>query len=405
MNRLLAAFVGLTGMIAAPFAATAQEQDWQSVLEDAKGQTVYFHAWGGEPRINAYIQWAAREVERDFGVRVVHVKVSDTASVVSQVLAEKSIGKESGGAVDLIWINGENFASMKENGLLAEPGWAETLPNWQYVDVENKPTVIVDFTVPTDGQESPWGMAKLVFMYDSARLETPPSDLSGLLEYARNNPGRFSYPQPPNFYGTTFLKQALADTVADRDVLSRPVDSATFDETVAPLFEFLDELHPHLWRQGKTFPKNAADMRRLLADSELDIAFSFNPGDASGAIANGELPETVRTFVFEDGTIGNTHFVAIPFNSSAQPGAQVFANFLLSPMAQTRKQEPEIWGDPTVLNVAALPANEKALFDTMDLGPATLLPEELGPVLPEPHPSWVSALEEAWLERYGAGSE
>lgn len=405
MNRLLAAGTGIFAMLVAPFAVNAQDQDWEAVLDDAKGETVYFHAWGGEPRINAYIQWAAREIERDYGVRVVHVKISDTASVVSQVLAEKSVGKESGGAVDLIWINGENFASMKANGLLAAPGWAQTLPNWQYVDVENKPTVVVDFTVPTDGQESPWGMAKLVFMYDSARLDTPPSTLQQLLDYARDNPGRFSYPQPPNFFGTTFLKQALVDTVADSSVLSKPVDEATFEDTVAPLFAFLDQLHPHLWRQGQAFPKNAADMRQLLANSELDIAFSFNPGDASGAIANGELPETVRTFVFDGGTIGNTHFVAIPFNSSNQAGAKVYANFLLSPMAQTRKQEPEVWGDPTVLNVDALPANEKALFTALDLGPATLSPEELGPVLPEPHPSWVSALEEAWTKRYGAGSE
>ncbi|MES0809919.1 ABC transporter substrate-binding protein [Roseibium sp. SCPC15] len=411
MTRFLAAGIGLLGTLLTPYALQAQEtapsqtSDWQAVLEEAKGQTVYFHAWGGEPRINAYIQWAAREIERDHGVRVVHVKVSDTASVVSQVLAEKSVGKETGGAVDLIWINGENFASMKENELLAAPGWAETLPNWQYVDVENKPTVTVDFTVPTDGQESPWGMAKLVFMYDSARLETPPASLESLLDYAKSNPGRFAYPQPPNFYGTTFLKQVLATTVEDRKLLSKPVDKTAFDNAVAPLFAYLDELHPYLWRQGKAFPKNAADMRQLLADAELDIAFSFNPGDASGAIANGELPETVRTFVLDGGTIGNTHFVAVPFNSSNQAGAKVYANFLLSPMAQTRKQEPEVWGDPTVLNVAALPSNEKALFDALDLGPATLSPEELGPVLPEPHPSWVSALEEAWTERYGAGSE
>ena len=335
MYRLLAAALGVLGMLAAPVAANAMDQNWQAVLDEAKGQTVYFHAWGGEPRINAYIQWATREVERDHGVRVVHVKVSDTANVVSQVLAEKSVGKETGGAVDLIWINGENFASMKENGLLADPGWAQALPNWQYVDVENKPTVVVDFTVPTDGQESPWGMAKLVFMYDSARLDTPPSSLEDLLDYAKRNPGRFSYPQPPNFYGTTFLKQALADTVADQAVLSNPVDTATFGDTVAPLFAFLDELHGNLWRKGKAFPKNAADMRQLLADGELDIAFSFNPGDASGAIANGELPETVRTFVFDRGTIGNTHFVAIPFNSSSKAGAKVYKAY-----RKTRPQSP-----------------------------------------------------------------
>lgn len=385
--------------------AGAQDGNWQTVLKKAKGQTVYFHAWGGEPRINAYIQWAAREVEREYGTRVVHVKVSDTANVVSQVLAEKSVGKKTGSAVDLVWINGENFASMKVNDLLASPGWVTSLPNWKFVDVENKPTVTVDFTVPTDGQESPWGMAKLVFMHDSAHLATPPASLAGLFKHARANPGRVAYPQPPNFFGTTFLKQVLVTTAPNAAGLENPYDMTVAAETFGPLFSYLDELHPYLWRQGKAFPKDAAHMRQLLADGELDIAFSFNPGDASGAIANGELPPTVRTFVLDGGTIGNTHFVAIPFNSSSQEGAKVFANFLLSPLAQARKQEPEVWGDPTVLKVEALPAPEKALFEALDLGPATLKPEELGPVLPEPHPSWVDALEEAWSARYGSGSE
>jgi putative thiamine transport system substrate-binding protein len=405
MIQTIAAKLVLLVSLMLPGVAAAQDNDWQAVLEKAKGQTVYFHAWGGEPRINAYIQWAARQVEREFGVRVVHVKVNDTANVVSQVLAEKSVGKSSGGAVDLVWINGENFASMKDNGLLAATGWANSLPNWKYVDVENKPTVVVDFTVPTEGQESPWGMAKLVFMHDSARLNTPPSSLGELLAFAKDNPGRFAYPQPPNFYGTTFLKQVLITTAPDASALASPYDMTVAAETFGPLFAYLDDLHPHLWRQGKAFPKDAAHMRRLLADGELDIAFSFNPGDASGAIANGELPATVRTFVMDGGTIGNTHFVAIPFNSSNQEGAKVYANFLLSPLAQTRKQEPEIWGDPTVLDVDALPANEKVLFEALDLGPATLKPEDLGPVLTEPHPSWVVALEEAWLVRYGSGSE
>jgi putative thiamine transport system substrate-binding protein len=404
IQTIAAKFVLLVSLLL-PGVAIAQGNDWKSVVENAKGQTVYFHAWGGEPRINAYIQWAARQVEHEFGVRVVHVKVSDTANVVSQVLAEKSVGKSSGGAVDLVWINGENFASMKDSGLLAEPGWATSLPNWKYVDVDNKPTVIVDFTVPTDGQESPWGMAKLVFMHDSARLTTPPGTLAELLTYAEANPGRVAYPQPPNFHGTTFLKQVLMTTAPDASALANPYDMTVAAATFGPLFSYLDDLHPHLWRQGKAFPKDAAHMRRLLADSELDIAFSFNPGDASGAIANGELPPTIRTFVLDGGTIGNTHFVAIPFNSSSQEGAKVFANFLVSPQAQARKQAPEIWGDPTVLNVDALPSNERALFEALDLGPATLKPEELGPVLPEPHPSWVVALEEAWSARYGSGSE
>ena len=56
--------------------------------------------------------------------------------------------------------------------------------------------------------------------------------------------------------------------------------------------------------------------------TEVDIAFAFNPAAASNAIAAGELPDTVRSFVFDGGTIGNTHFVAIPFNSGAPEAAR-----------------------------------------------------------------------------------
>ena len=376
--------------------------DWSNVLEEAKGQKVYWHAWGGAPRINEYISWVANELKRQFDVELEHVKIDDTANVVSRVLAEKAAGKNSNGSVDLIWINGENFAAMKKENLLLDYNWATKLPNWDKVDVNGKPTVVNDFTIPTDGLESPWGMAQLVFMYDSKTLSNPPKSTIELLKWTRKNPGRFTYPQPPNFHGTTFLKQLLIESIEDPENLSLPVNQSEFDDQIKPLFDYLDKLHPNLWRSGRTFPQNSTSMRQSLADNELEISFSFNPADASNAIANNELPPTIRTFVFENGTIGNTHFVAIPFNSSVQAGALVTANFLISPVAQARKQDPEIWGDPTVLDVKNLELKDRKLFDEISLGVATLTPEELGNVIPEPHPTWVTAIEKKWIETYGA---
>ncbi|WP_244570901.1 ABC transporter substrate-binding protein [Stappia sp. TSB10GB4] len=402
-GALLAATLALPLTVATGRAAEAVDPAaWNEVLAQAKGQTVYFHAWGGEPRINAYIAWAGEQVKQRHGITVEQVKVDDTANVVARIVAEKAAGKDSGGAVDLVWINGENFLSLKQSGLLMTPGWATKLPNWPLVDVENKPAVVTDFTEPTDGLESPWGMAKLVFMHDTATLPEPPKTLAAFAEYAKANPGRFTYPQPPNFHGSTFLKQVLATTIADPDKLSRPVDPATFEADVAPLFAYLDDLHPNMWRQGRSFPQNQPALRQLLADSEIDIAFTFNPAGASAAIAAGELPDTVRTFVLDGGTIGNAHFVAIPFNASAKAGALVLANFLLSPEAQARKQDPAIWGDPTVLAVERLETAERERFNALDLGIATLSPEELGPVIDEPHASWMVELERAWTARYAS---
>ena len=100
------------------------------------------------------------------------------------------------------------------------------------------------------------------------------------------------------------------------------------------------------------------------------------------------------------GSIGNTHFVAIPFNSGASEGAMVFADFLLSPEAQLRKQDPSVWGDPTVLAMDKLEPPDRAKFAALPLGVATLSPRELGPALLEPHPSWMTRLEAEWRRRY-----
>ncbi len=406
MTRLLlAAAAALFALTLQSLAGNPDPAKWDEVLAEARGETVYFNAWGGAENINAYLEWAGGELQKRYGVKLVHVKLDDTANAVAKVVAEKAAGRNEGGTVDLIWINGENFAAMKRQGLLMSPGWAEKLPNWKYVDVENKPTIRTDFTVPVDGLESPWGMAKLVFFYDTARTDPAslPKSARELLAWAKAHPGRFSYPQPPDFMGLTFLKQVLSELVVDRSVLQKPVDEASFDQVTAPLFAYLDELKPVLWRSGRAYPQNYPAMKQLLADGELDIIFAFNPSEASSAIANGELPDTVRSFTFPAGTLTNTHFVAIPYNASAKAGALVTADFLLSPEAQARKQDPKVWGDPTVLSMAKLDTPDRARFGALDLGIATLKPDELGPAIDEPHPSWMVRLEAEWKRRYGVG--
>lgn len=405
MTLKLTAAATLISLTAASLAwgqAAPDPGDWDAVLAKASGQEVFFHAWGGDPRRNDYISWAAGLVAERYGVTVNHVKLSDTAEAVSRVVAEKGAGRNKGGSVDLIWINGPNFASMKSQDLLYGP-WAEELPNWQYVDVAGKPTVQNDFTVPTEGLEAPWGMAQVVFYSDAKRLPEPPNSIEKLGEWAAENPGRFSYPQPPDFLGLTFLKQAVSALMPDPAVLQQPVDEVDYDALSEPLWSWLDALTPNLWRSGRAYPANTTHLKQLLADGELEIAFSFNQSEASAAIANGELPETVRSWVLEGGTIGNANFVAIPYNANAKEGAMVFANFLMSPEAQARAQDPEVLGNFTILDVDTLMPEDRVIFDALDLGVATLTPAELGDALPEPHPSWMERLSLDWTRRYGVG--
>lgn len=395
-RQLIVSHLPLTLVL--PAWAQQPSPDWTRTQEAARGQTVYFNAWAGSEQINAYLQWVASEVQKQFGVRLEHVKISDAADVVRRVRAEKQAGRGAdSGTVDLIWINGENFAAMKRDGLLLGP-WAESLPNFALVDVVGKPSTKSDFSIPTDGLEAPWGMAQLTFFADSRRLPTPPQNMAELLALAKSQSGRISYPRPPDFHGTTFVKQALLESTRDAAALGRPFSAEAFAGVTAPLWQYLDALHPHLWRAGKQFPNNAAAIRQMMADGELLLALTFNPNEAANEIAARRLPATVQSWQFAKGTIGNTHFVAIPYNARAKAGAQVVANFLLSPAAQARKADIQVWGDPTVLDVARLPAAQRALFGDKPL-PGQVA--RTAPTLPEPHASWVDPIEKEWVRRYG----
>lgn len=367
---------------------TPAETAWQQTKQQAHGQTVYFNAWGGSVQVNDYLQWTAREVKQRYGITLKQVKVSDIAETVNRIRAEKAAGNTTNGSADLVWINGENFDAMKRDGLLFGP-FAETLPAWRWVN--RQLPVTQDFTVPTDGYEAPWGVGQLVFIYDAKKQPTPPADFSALLNYAKNHPGRITYPRPPQFHGSSFLKSALM-TLTSGLPLDKPANPQTFMRDTAPLWAYLDALHPYLWRKGKIFPTSDAQMMMLFNDNALDMAITFNPGIAPAAIAAGTLPPDAKTYAMRQGALTNVHFLAIPFNAKARPAAEVVINFLMSPEAQARKADGKIWGDPPVVDANLLNDKQRALF-------AGVPP--LFPALAEPHPSWQEALEAEWQKRYG----
>ncbi|HCA7078139.1 TPA: ABC transporter substrate-binding protein [Citrobacter sedlakii] len=364
---------------------------WQQVKEEAKGQTVWFNAWGGDPAINRYLDWVSGEMKTHYAIELKIVRLADAADAVKRIQTEAAAGRKDGGSVDLLWVNGENFRTLKEAGLL-QTQWAETLPNWRYVDTQ-KP-VREDFSVPTDGAESPWGGAQLTFIADRNVTPQPPQSPQALLAFAKAHPGTVSYPRPPDFTGTAFLEQLLISLTRTPAALTVAPDTARFAEVTAPLWRYLDALNPYLWRQGKDFPASPARMDALLNSGTLRLSLTFNPAHAQQKVASGELPDSSYSFGFSDGMIGNVHFVTIPANARAEAGAKVVANFLLSPQAQLRKADPAVWGDPSVLDPQTLPVAEREALVARS-------PGGLPAVLPEPHAAWINALEQEWLRRYG----
>ena len=395
------AFAALAAVATTP-AAAQPAIDWGQVSAKARGQTVYFNAWAGDEKTNAFIAWAGEEMKARHGVTVNHVRLKDTAEAVTRVVAEKAAGRDSGGTVDLIWINGPNFLAMKQQGLLYGPV-TQALPNFKLVDTVNKRSNVIDFTTPVDGYAVPWKLAQIVFVYDSARIKTAaevPRSAPELLDWSRKHPGRLTHPKVTNFLGATFLKQALHELTPDVAALQQPATDANFAAATAPLWAWYDQLRPTLWRKGTQFPESGSAQRQLLNDGEIDITLSFNPAEAAVSVLGGQLPSTVRTFTLRKGTIGNTSFVAIPYNAANKEAALLLANFLLEPATQARAQDIQSMGSVNVLDLARLSAAERALFNKLTPSDALPTPEELGKPLLEPHASWMTRISAEWQRRY-----
>ena len=369
---------------------------FEKVRAAARGQPVRWFFWSGDGTINRYVdEYVVPQVAARFGVKLERIPVDDPALAINRLLSEQRSG-QTRGQVDLIWINGENFRTGKQAGLFFGP-FARSLPSARFLD-EESPAVTTDFGVPTEGFESPWNRAQFVFIHDTAHVASPPLSIDALTEFIEQHPGRFTYPAPPDFTGSAFLRHVLYAVAGGPQALSGKLDETRWSRLSPKLFAKLKRWRPNLWRRGETYPESASRLHQLYAQGEVWLSMSYGPETASSRIREGVFPPTTRTFVLDTGTLANTNFVAIPFNSQHKAAAMVVADFLLSPEAQLQKQDPAVWGTLSVLDSKRLPPEWSARFAAQPRGPATLPVAVLNAhAVPELDPSWLERLESDWV--------
>jgi len=370
-------------------------EEFDRLVEQARNTEVSWFMWGGSPTINSWVDtYVAGELKKRYGITLKRVP-ADAAVFVNKLLVEKQAGRKVG-VMDLLWINGENFKNARENGLLDGP-ISRLLPNYSLVDPD---TVAFDFGYPVDGYEVPYGRAQFVFEYDTAVLPEPPQSLDQLKRWIMANPGRFTYPRPPDFTGSAFVRQVFYGVSGGYRQYMSGFDEALYQRNAEKLWDYLNAIKPYLWQQGRVYPKDIAALDNLFERGEVLLNMSYHQANAQSRIIQGRYPKTVRTFVLTDGSIYNTHFTAVPFNAPNRPGALVVANFLLSPEAQLSKNQPANWGDFTVLDLARLSDADRATFEALDLGAATLpLPVLASHGVPEIPSTYLERLERDWDER------
>lgn len=376
-------------------------KSWEEVVDMARGGTVNWFLWGGSDNINQYVsEYIGGILKNDYDITLNRVGLSDTVEAVNIVLGEKEAGVMDKGSVDMIWINGENFRTMKQGGL-AYCGYLDLLPNNKLINWDN-PAIANDFGVPVDGCEVPWSKAQFSFAYDTARTDNPPKSIGELIEWVKENPGQFTYPAPPDFNGSVFVRHVFYHAAGGVDNLLGEFDQAKYDDAAAKTWKILNDMEPYLWREGKTYPNAINALNQLFANSEVSLYFNYQPSTVGIEIENGTFPPTTQGYALTDGTIGNTNYTLIPFNSPNKAAALVLQNVLASGEAQYQKARPDVWGPAPAIEVSRTSPEVQAQFATIKPHPRTVPAEDLSNAsLPELQASWISAIEKGWIANVG----
>lgn len=403
MLRSLAAlfFLTTTAIADTSDGEALSKMTWNQIEAEAKGGTVNWFMWGGSDTINAYVSdYVAGRLKAEYGITLNRVPISDAAEIVNLILSEKEAGITDAGTVDLLWINGENFRSMKQ-GDLAYCGYTGILPNDALVNWSN-PAIANDFGVPVDGCEVPWNTVQFAFAYDSAVLPEPPGDMAALIDWIKANPERFTYPAPPDFTGSAFLRHVFIYAAGGPQNLLGPFDQAKFDAVSARTWAILNEIEPFLWRKGATYPATVTQLNELFANGEVAFSFNYDPAQFGLAVQAGTWPETTRSYGLTDGTIGNTNYTLIPFNSPNKAAAMVVQNLLLSGEAQLEKAKTEVWGAAPAIEISRTAPDVQAGFAAIKTHPSVVPATKLAEAaLPELQADWLTAIEKGWAENVG----
>ena len=369
---------------------------FEELVEHSKGTTVSFYGWGGDEDLNKWLdEYYAPLMKEKYDITIKRVAMG-IEDILPILVSDKEAGNKVG-IIDMIWINGENFRTAKENDLLYGPFLSKVENYEKYVDT-NADDIIYDFGYKVDGFEAPYGKAQVVYYKDADKMPETPRNAAELLELAKKYPGKITYPALPDFTGSVFVRGIIYDLVGYEQFLT--MENASKEEVkqaIQPALDYLKELNPYLWNEGKTFPNSSTTMHNMFADGELYMGLTYGAYSPIVDRENGKNPPGTVTFQFDKGTIGNTNFLAIAKNAPNPAGAIVAINEMMSPEVQGNRFS--VLKTLTVVDYNKLNDEQKQIFDAVELGDGAVPQDELlSKRLPEMPSSLVPIIEEIWLE-------
>jgi putative spermidine/putrescine transport system substrate-binding protein len=395
-------------------AVTSGKASWEDIQAQAKEEgAVNLYYWGGSDQINIWMDRYATPGLAESGVKLNPVRITGTKDAVDLVLAEIAAGKGLGeGSVDAIWVNGENFATLKRQNALFG-AFADKLPNSTNIEWNaDDPRALLnlrDFGVETNASEMPWSGQQYICAVNTARVAEgdTPSTFAELKDYLTANSGKFAYVKPPHFIGNTFVQAAIYAHNPDGNgavPFQDPIDKIGAEELarlITPGLEYLKELDGLLLGASSgsaRYPEDPKALDGLFLNGEIDFSCKFGLYGVAIGLRDGTYPEGAEQFIFPEGNmIKNKNYLVIPANAPNPAAALVMTNYMASVEAQTSKLA--IAGMPPGIDPWRVSADDVAKLTEASPGFVGITQAELDAnTAPDTNATLVDVIEATWLE-------
>lgn len=312
-----------------------EEVKWQRIEDSVDGTTVNFYVWTeDEDALTWFTETVAKHLETS--AKINFILTEKDQDIVFEQLSQQHTNLDNNGTIDLLWLDESAFQSFYNAQLLYGP-FADSLENsTRYFNLASLDHRYIGAT-ETNGYLVPFNQSALTFYYNRDTLYDPPQDLDMLMTVVKDNPGKFTYPNPQDPVGSAFVRTVILNFADSEAFVGETLSQAKLAELVQPGLDYLKTLSPYLYQSGKTYPKSADALHQLFASGDLFITMSDDYLHAYQYTGDAIYPEGTRPFLFSDVVLGAKQYLAIPFNAQNKSGAMVAINEIIGYTMQLDK--------------------------------------------------------------------
>jgi putative spermidine/putrescine transport system substrate-binding protein len=318
---------------------------------------VVISIWNGNEQINQYLdEFVRTSVKESYKLKLKRIPM-DISEYMYKLQKEKEAGIKKG-KIDVVSLNSASFYNARENDLLYGPFTNELFYNKKCYDTESR-ELNYDLGTPIEGYEAIWGKTQLMFAYNTEKVQNPPKSYAELLEWAKLNPGKFTYPEPPDQTGSAFIRNAYFELTNEKEMFYSKIKPEDLQYLSTYVITYFKELNKYLWNNGETYPANQYELNDLFQKGVVFLSMGYSLIKPTEALPN------INNYVFETGSVGSASYLAIPFNAPNKDNAINLINYLQSPTNQFIKINPDVWGDFYAIDISRLNEIDKMKIDEL----------------------------------------